>query len=133
MADMPHYCSACGEVHGGHSGETEAIKIAKINADRDIEVARIARSETRQELEAATEQTAIEAEAQVAEAVVEAAVLEEIVTPEPQAAPELEPETEPEVIVADAPESDDVPPPPESEPAKEPKSSGGYWSGYSAT
>ena len=39
MADVPHYCSACGEIHGAGSRESEDLKIAKVNADRDIRIA----------------------------------------------------------------------------------------------
>ena len=127
MADVPHYCSACGEIHGGHSGETEAIKIAKINADRDVEVARLARAEARQEIDAGVEETKIEAEAAVDAAVVEAQVLEELATPEPVAvagAPEPE-------VISEEPEAEPEPEtPPETEPVPSGSKGGGMWAGY---
>ena len=128
MADVPHYCSACGEIHGGHSGETEAIKIAKIEADRDIEVARLARAEARQEIEAGVEETKIEAAAAVDAAVVESQVIEELATPEPAAiiAPQGDPAPVTEVPEAvSEPES-----PPESEPVSSGSKGGGWWAGY---
>lgn len=135
MADVPHYCAACGEIHGGSSRESEEIKIAKINADRDIEVARIQRGETKIAAEAeiaATEVVAdaqvevavVEAEAAVDEAVVENEVLEEIVSP-PEADPVIIP------VAGDGGDDDgEAPGPPEVEPAKPEKSGGGYWDSY---
>lgn len=69
MADMvPHYCAACGEMHGGNAGKDPAIKIAEINAQRDIEVARLNREgfqRSSEELAAEVEVAEIEAGAQV--------------------------------------------------------------------
>jgi hypothetical protein len=116
MADMPHYCSACGEVHGGSAGKDPAVEIAKINAERDIRVAELARGESKKFVEGQIEQTGIEASAAVEEAVVKAEVLEELAEPEPEPEPvvivsnEAEggaaPEPEPE---ADLPEAGTVP------------------------
>ena len=127
--DVPHYCTGCGQPHGGHGGESDEVKIAKINRDADIEIARLARSEARQEIEAEVEQTEIIAEAAVVEAVVEAAVLEEVLTPDPAPVPdapvviESAPDPEPEVEA--------VPEPPETtEPPKSGKKDTGWWAGY---
>ena len=135
MADViPHFCtgSGCEALHGG-SRESDEVKIAKIGAERDIEVARLARSEAREEIaaeveqteivaDAAIEQTAIAAEATVDEAVVQAEVLEEVVNPEPDPVQVeiAEPEGEPEAVDA----------PPEVESAPEETKSTGWWSGY---
>lgn len=132
MAEFAHHCSACGEMHGGPGGETEAVKIAKINAERDVEVARLARSEARQDIEAQVEVAEIEAGAQVDEAVVEAAVLEEIATPPADPEPEPEPEPAPVIVTDDSGDEEEVPAPPETE-QRAPASGGGYWAGYSAS
>lgn len=135
MADVPHYCSACGEIHGGTSRESEELKIAKLNAERDIRIAEIQRGETKIAAEAeiaATEVVAdaqvevaeVEAEAAVDEAVVENEVLEEIVSP---------PETDPVIVPVAADGGDDdgeAPGPPEVEPAAPRKSGGGMWDSY---
>ena len=136
MSEMfPHHCSACGELHGGDR-ESDEVRIAKIQADRDIAVARMSRADSREynesheaiartEAAAAVEVAEIEAIADVAESSVKADVLEEIVAPEP------EPESAP-VIVGDVPDDGDEPPaPPEVESSS--KSSGGFWSGYATS
>lgn len=135
MADVPHYCSACGEVHGGGSGETEAVKIAKINAetekhraDRELDIARLARAEARQAIEAETEQTETIAEAEVEQTAIEAeAIVEAGISG-----------TEPEVpvveapVVVEAPEepAEEIPAPPETEGKSPERKSGGLWAGY---
>jgi hypothetical protein len=103
MADVPHYCAACGEIHGGSSRESEEVKIAKINAERDIRVAELARGESKTFVEGQIEQTEIEASAAVDEAVVKAEILEELAEPEP--------EPEPVVIVSNETEGDAAPEP----------------------
>ncbi len=113
MADVPHYCSACGEIHGG-GGEPPEVKVARINADRDIEVARLARAEARQEIEAGVEQTEIAAGAAVEQTAIEAEAIIETGAPEPEAVPaEIE---APVVITAPdpEPEGEAVPEPPET-------------------
>jgi hypothetical protein len=135
MADVPHYCAACGEIHGGTGRESEEVKIAKINAERDIEVAKLQRAETRDYTEAATEQTEIAAQAEVAvaavegaaaveEAIVENEVLEEIVNPEP-------PETTVVVQQESGPEEDEeAGTPPETTPVQSESKSNGFWDKY---
>ena len=135
MADVPHYCSACGEIHGGHSGDSEAVRVAKIQADRDIEVARIQRSEARQAIEAETEQTEIEAEAEVQAAVAEAVVTTSILAAEsgpPAEEPAEAPVIEAEPVAAE-PVDEGPPAPPEAEHKVPAKSGGGYWAGYSSS
>lgn len=134
--ELPHHCSACGEIHGGSAADSEAVRIAKINADRDIEVARLARSEARQEIEAQVEQTEIEAAAEVDAAVVAAGLLEEIVTPpetpaEPE--PELEPQEAPVIVAEPEPDGDEVPAPPETGSGKPRAVNDGFWAGYSTS
>ena len=135
MADVPHYCAACGEIHGGSTGrESDELKIAKVNAERDVEIARLAHSAERREAEAVVEvaevqaeadvaEAVVEAEAQVAEAVVENEVLEEIVNPEP----------EPVVVVqqdAGPQEDEEAGTPPETAHVPAESSSGGFWDKY---
>jgi len=137
MADVPHYCSACGEIHGGGSSrESEELKIAKLNADRDIRIAEIQRSERRVLAEAGVETTEVQAEAEIAvaevqagaavdEAVVENEVLEEIVAPD---------EPEPVVIPVAAPAGgaeEETSGPPEIAPASQSSGkSAGFWDNY---
>lgn len=87
MADVPHYCSACGEIHGGTSTKNPEVEIARIQAERDIEVAKLANRATSELAEASIETTEIEAGAAVDEAVVRADVLTELAEPEPEPAP----------------------------------------------
>lgn len=129
---MPHFCTGvgCEALHGG-SRESDDVRIAKINADRDIRVAELARSESRQEIEAEVEQAEIMADAIVDEAVVEAEVLSDILTPDPI---EGEPAPEAAAVPVEMPEAEmETEPAPgpaeiESEPVSDEK--GGWWSGY---
>jgi hypothetical protein len=85
---MPeHFCTGCGELHGGAAVKDPAVEIARIQAERDIKVAELGRTEARIYTEAAVEQTGIEAEAAVDEAVVRADVLTELAEPDPEPAP----------------------------------------------
>jgi hypothetical protein len=125
MADVPHYCSACGEIHGGPAGKNPEVEIARIQAERDIEVAKLSRAETREVVEGAIEQTEIESAAAVDEAVVKTEVLEELAAPEP--------EPEPVVIVSNEAEGDPEPEPepeadlPEPGPPPEPAGKANVW------
>lgn len=74
------FCPECGTDH--HAGEREEraivdreIELAKINADRDIKVARIAAGQARAELETAEEIAEVQADAAVETAVAEAEVI----------------------------------------------------------
>jgi hypothetical protein len=123
---MP-YCPNCGEPLGDtparQLAEIEAaeVKIARINAERDIEVARIGASLGRAEL--ATEETVTEMETEVAPAVAaaEAAVLGAVLGAQEGEEAEEVPET---VIVDEGPETtvveDDAPPPAETVEGSEP-------------
>ena len=89
------FCPNCGEPLDGSArqvAEVEAaeVKIARINADRDIEVARISASLGRSEL--ATQEAVTEMETEVAPAVAaaEAAVLGAVLGAEGDAEPEVE-------------------------------------------
>lgn len=113
MADVPHYCTGCGEVHGGGSGDSPDVKIAKINADRDIEVARIQRSEARQAIEAETEQTETIAAAEVEQTAIEAEAIAEAGIPEPE--PEMPVIEAPVVVQAPEEPAGEVSAPPETE------------------
>lgn len=108
-----------------------AVRIARINADRDIEVARLARAEARQEIDAEVEQTEIAADAAVEQTEIQAAAIVEVGMP-PE--PEPEPEPEPIIISAAAPEEpeEEVGAPPEVE-HPQPEKNRGYWSGYSTS
>ena len=132
MADVQHYCSACGEIHGGNSREADEVRIAKINAERDIEVARIQRSEAKAAMDAETEQTEIVAEAEVESAVAEAIVTTTILAENDQP-PEPESEPAPEPVIVEAPEPEEEVPAPAEVEHESPKHDKGYWSGYSSS
>jgi hypothetical protein len=74
MAAGSHYCTGCGQVHGADD-QAAAVKIAKIQADRDIEVARIQRGETREVVEVNAETEIAVAEIGAAAGVEETAAL----------------------------------------------------------
>jgi len=120
------FCPDCGIEHCADAKEVTAaeVRIAEINANRDIEVARLAKAETTIRTEGYIEETAIAADAQVEEAVVKAEVVGDVLDQV------LEPEPEPEEVVVVADESgggggEEMPAaePPEAEPAA-PVSSG---------
>jgi hypothetical protein len=135
-----NFCPDCGAPLDGSARavaevEDAAVKIARINAERDIEVARIGASLGRAEL--ATEETVTEMETEVAPAVAaaEAAVLGAVLGAQEPAEPEEGPET---VMVDEAPDAvvveDDAPPPAESVEGSEPpgpaaKRGIGMWGG----
>ncbi len=129
---MMRYCENCGT---GHECEAETgtrtipeVEIARINADRDIAVAKLAARQAREELETAEEIAGIEAEAEVVAAVTEAEIVGAAI--EAGAVDE-----DPEAIVIDAPvvnddEHEDAPPPAEGSepPAPKHKAAGlGFW------
>lgn len=106
---MPeHFCSACGQEHV--TGKSEAVRIAEIQAERDVEIARM---EYRDQQAAA----ALEAETAVVitdmETTADVAVAEAMPDPEPDPEPEPEAEPVPDPVVVE-PEPD-VPPPPADE------------------
>jgi hypothetical protein len=125
----PHHCSACGQMHGGEGRDAE-VKIAKINADRDIEVARISRGEWQHNADVEAETEIAVTEMETAAGVQEAEALAGALSgtpaePEPVIvdvpAPDVEPEVGSSIQPRDDDESSDGPPPPEK------KSSLSYW------
>ena len=128
-----HDCPDCGLTHSmPERGTSEAVRIAEINANRDIEVARLARAEARMETEAELAAVGIVTEAETEQAVIEAesgveaaeAVAEALAPPEP----------EPQIVEVPAempePEAEDEVGTPGEVEHKTPKSGGGYWAGY---
>lgn len=125
MPELTHYCTGCGEIHGGKSGTPPEVRIAEINAQRDVEVARLSRSETREVVEGELAAVELETEAQVEEAVVKAEVLEEIAAPEPEPEPVVIVSNETDQEPADVPAEAEPPEVEGSEPAQ--KSSNPWW------
>lgn len=124
-----HYCSACGQPHG--VGTDPAIEVARINAERDVAVAKLQARQSREANEHYENVETIRGETQVAVAV-------ETDPPEIIAPPGAEP-----VIVEVETEADPIdelpsePEPPETDgvspmPPKEKKRKG-WWDGYSAS
>jgi hypothetical protein len=114
---MP-YCTHCGgevehvpEVAAVAETVTAEVRIAEIEAQRDIEVARINARVVRDELETAEEIAETEADAQVATAVAEAEIIGDALA---EGVPGPEPDAPPPVIIADDGPDDpepDAPPP----------------------
>jgi hypothetical protein len=125
-----HYCAACGHMHGAE-GQDSAVKIAEINAKRDIRLAELARSETRTAAELGAETEVAVAEIHAGAGVAEAEALAEGIADSgdgaevPVIADVPAPDAEPEVTDTIAPrdEEEDTPP----LPAAEPRSSLSYW------
>lgn len=69
-----HYCSACGQRHGGDDMGA-AVKIAKIEADARVRIAEIERGETLRAMETAAETAIVVTELETAAGVEEAAAL----------------------------------------------------------
>lgn len=127
---MPHFCSACGEPHGTGTVKDPAIEIAKINAARDVEVAKLNRGEfkaTPDELETQVEVAQIEADAQIGaaeaigDALADAAPAEPAVIQEPTEVTELDGEDD--LAEAEPPEVTSSPTP------REPKKAT-HWGAY---
>lgn len=131
-----HACPDCGLTHSaaGERPESDEVKIARLNKERDVEIARLSRSEMTHMDETAIEVAEIEAGAQVdtAEAIAPAIAAAGDSDPEPDPVPVVvegdgDPEPEPE------PELPDVEPPPlledtaADEPPAKPR---GMWAGY---
>jgi hypothetical protein len=128
MSEQPetgeHFCTGCGQPHGGEHRADPGVEIARIQAERDVKIAQL---EYRQDQEAgilaaetAVEVTELETEAELVEAVATAETLAEAAGP---------PEAEPAPVTIEAPEpagpaEDEVLPPP----PKEHEHSGGYGS-----
>src|SRR5208282_4340792 len=121
-----HFCSACGEQHGGSNVAPE-VEIARIQAKRDVEVARIQRGEVVGEAKVEAETEIAVAELETSAAVVVAAELGDAASPEPE-----EPETQ--AIVVEGPPAEPIETEPSIEPVessmpepKEPERKRGYW------
>jgi hypothetical protein len=128
-----HACQDCGMLHDTPvQQESEAVAIARIQAENALALARISAREDRNWNETRVEVAEIEAEAEVASATAEAEVIGEIIAAEGAPAEgeagepivvELpDPPAEPEPAAAE-------PPVVETHPVKETKG-GGYWSAY---
>jgi len=127
------YCPECATPHECEAAENAArLELARIEANRDIEIARLRSGEVKTEAAAAVEIAESEAVAIAARAEGEADGMETVLDagapPAPDGAeppvivdmPEPEPEPEPE-----------PPAPPESEPPAESESKrAGWWDGY---
>ena len=126
MSDMPHYCSACGQTHGGQAVTDPSIEIARINADRDIAVARLQARQARDGNETAVAVAEVEGDAQVGAAEAVAEVIAAETAPEPVIieAPEPEPEPDLDELEESEPPENDGPaatPPPATKKRK------GWW------
>jgi hypothetical protein len=125
----PHWCTGPECPLHGSKGDA-AVKIARIEADRDIEVARISRGEYERTTEVRAETDIAVAEIQAAAGVEETAALAEGIADSGAEAPEIAltdvaiPDAEPEVQATIEPRDDDAD---DGMPAA-PKSSGwSYW------
>lgn len=125
-----HECPDCGLSHDapGRPAEDPMVKVAKVEAERDIQVAKIQAGVSRDEM--LREIEALRAELTVRQ---EEPPIAESVIVEAQADPE--PEPEPEVIPVDAPApeppAEETPPPPETvPPSKSEKKKAGFWDMY---
>ena len=137
---MNNFCPDCGAPQDGSPRavaevEDAAVRIARLECERDVEVARINASVARSGM--ATEEAVVEMETEVAPAVAaaEAAVLGAVLGAQEPAEPEPAPDT---VVVDEAPDAvvveDDAPPPAETVEGSEPpepasKRGIGMWGG----
>jgi hypothetical protein len=118
VATLPEAAVAAEAIHVD-------LEIARVNAERDVAIARLAARQDREALEVAESIAETEAEAQVETAVAVA----EIIAAEDE--PEAEPLGEPIVIEAEPepePEPDMMPPVADTAPRG--KKSSGYWDSY---
>jgi hypothetical protein len=126
----PHYCSACGDLHGGEQRESDAVRIAEIHRLEAVELARINRGGYAREAELEAETMVEVATIQASAGVEETAALADgiassggpddvpaiIDTPLPDAEPEVQASIQPRDDVDDG------------APPDEPKSSSfSYW------
>lgn len=108
----PHYCTGCGDMHGGEVRESPEVAIARIEADRAVKVARITAHQDENWNETRVEVAGIEGAAEVASAEATAEVVGEIIAAGSGAGDEEEP-----AVVVEAPPAET----PEEEPSIEPK------------
>ncbi len=120
---MTRFCPDCGTGHdceAGTEGRTDpAVEIARINADRDVAVAKLAARQAREELETVEAVTEIEADAQVEAAVTEAEIVGAAI--ENGGAPEPEPVIIDAPVINDDDQATEEPPDREGTPPPEPK------------
>lgn len=95
-----HFCSACGEQHGGEQRTSPEVEIARINAKRDVEIARMEYREAQEGAVLAAE-TAIEVTE--LETAADIAVAEETEPPEPDSS-----EDGNQSIIVEGPPADDA-------------------------
>ena len=126
IMDM-HSCPDCGLAHGsaGEMPESDEVKIARLNKERDVEIARLQARQDKDWNETRVEVAEIEAGAEVDAAVATAELVGDAIE-----AGALEAEAEPgpdPVVVVDAPEPEpepDLAPPADVTPAPAPRSKG---------
>lgn len=129
-----HFCSACGEQHGGGQRTVPEVEIARIHADRDVKIAQLEYREGLEGLAVEAETAVVIAELETESAV---AVAEETGAPDGQG----EEPGPPIVVEAPAAEEPEAPAPdmapPElvdtgtSSPSSGTRSSdSGWWAGY---
>jgi hypothetical protein len=125
-----HYCTGCGQIHGTENQDAQ-VRIAEIEANRAIEVARIERGEFQHNAEVNAETEIAVAEIQATAGVAETEALAEGIADAggdaavPAITDVAVPDAEPEVQASIEPRDDDgddgVPPP------AQPKNSLSYW------
>jgi hypothetical protein len=95
----PHYCTGCGDMHGGEARESPEVAIARINREADIKIARINAHQDQDWNETRVEVAEVEAAAEVESAVATA----ETVVALTGAAGETPEAEEPPAVVVEAP------------------------------
>lgn len=129
------FCSNCGHPQDGsiaapvEAPESDEVRIARINADRDVKVAQLAARQERDWNESRETIAETEAEAAVEVAVAEAEVIGAIINAE-TAEPEAEPDPEPVVVEAFEPEVEESDAPPvveDHEPSERRPRGLGFW------
>lgn len=127
----PHYCAACGQMHGAEH-DSDAVRIAEIERQKAVELAKISRGEYQHEAELGAETMVAVAEIQAGAGVEETAALAEGIASSGDSAdvPAIIdtpiPDAEPEVQASIEPRDDDAGD--DGEPPDEPKSKGlSYW------
>ena len=120
-----HACETCGLQHGGAGElpprpESDEVAIARIQAERDVEVARLAARESREANETMVDVAEVQAAADVAEAEATAEVVGAVLAAEAES--DQPPAPDPVIVDAPAPEPEpDLAPPPAEPQHHEPK------------
>lgn len=122
-----HECPDCGLAHDepARAGPDPVVKVAEIEANRDIEVAKIQAGVTRAEMDTAMAELRAELhvrreEPPVAETEITQVTETDVTDPDPGPIPVAGPEAEPEP----------APEPPETEPPPNEEQKGGWWGSY---